>query len=483
MALRQMRLRRQLDELRGQMNTESEKRTALEQRRAAIEQREAELEEATREVTEETPQEDRDMLEEQAQQWEADEAALTQEEDANREATEGLQRQIDSLQAELDALNARSEEAARRSRENSGQNNTNEKREEDKNMNTRKFFGMTMEQRDAFFARADIKDLIERVREMKGQKRAVSGAELAIPTVALDLIRENIAAYSKLLKHVNLRSVPGKARQIVMGAVPEAVWTEACAKLNELNLSFGGVEVDGYKVGGYMYACNALLEDVSDPISLMTEIINALGQAIGIAVDKAILYGTGRKMPMGIMTRLAQTVDPENGSTIPWKNVSESNVVAITGKTDAQLFKALIEAIGAAKSEYSRGAMFFAMNERTRTKLVANSLSINAAGAITAGQMGTMPVIGGAIETLSFMPDDVIIGGYGDMYLMAERAGMTIAPPSEEYRYVEDLTYFKGSARYDGLPVIAEAFVAIGIGGAKPEADAVTFAQDKANAA
>ena len=252
-----------------------------------------------------------------------------------------------------------------------------------------------------------------------------------------------------------------------------------CAKLNELALSFSGVEVDGYKVGGYIPVCNALLED-SD-IDLATEIISVLGKAIGLALDKAILYGTGVKMPMGIVTRLTQSVDPNNQkSSIQWTNLSASNVLSITGKTDAALFKEIVLASGAAKGKYSTGGKFWVMNENTQTKLIANSLSINAAGAITAGQMNTMPVIGGAIETLSFIPDDVIIGGYGDLYLLAERAGAALAQ-SEHVRFVEDQTVFKGTARYDGIPVIAEGFVAIGIGGTKPTAGAVTFDEDTAN--
>ena len=115
------------------------------------------------------------------------------------------------------------------------------------------------------------------------------------------------------------------------------------------------------------------------------------------------------------------------------------------------------------------------MNEKTRTKLLSNSVSINAAGAIVAGVNGEMPVIGGALEVLNFMPDDVIVGGYGDLYLLVERAGAAIGQ-SEHARFIEDQTVFKGTARYDGLPVIAEGFVAIGINGNTPNASGVTFA-------
>ena len=469
--LKQIVLRKKIETLRAQMNGAEETRAELEKRRAALVLREEELEKAVAEVTEETPAEDQAALDEETAKWEAEDEALAKEESEHAETTRKLQEQIDDLTRELDELNERSQKAA--------QNTVRNERKVEETMNTRKFFGMTIEQRDAFFKREDVKSFLQRVRELGGQQRSVTGAEMLIPTVVLDLIRENVESFSKLYKHVNVRRVPGKARQTVMGTIPEAVWTEMCGKLNELNLTFSGVEVDGYKVGGYIAVCNALLED-SD-IALATEIISVLGQSIGIALDKAIIYGTGVKMPTGILTRLVQTEDPGNEkSTLPWANLSASNVIAVSGKTDAALFKAIVEASGAAKGKYSNGTKFWAMNEATYTKLVANSLSINAAGAVTAGQMGTMPVIGGAIEVLSFMPDDVIVGGYGDLYLLAERAGAAVAQ-SEHVRFTDDQTVFRGTARYDGLPVIAEGFIAIGIGGTKPTAAGIAFAEDRAN--
>jgi hypothetical protein len=90
--------------------------------------------------------------------------------------------------------------------------------------------------------------------------------------------------------------------------------------------------------------------------------------------------------------------------------------------------------------------------------------------------------VGNRFNFNSTMPDGDIVGGYGDLYLLAERAGMYIGQ-SEHVRYIEDQTVFKATARYDGEPVIPAAFVAIGISGTKPSSTAVTFAEDKANAA
>lgn len=406
--------------------------------------------------------------------------SFEQERSQNTTAIEQLRTDI----AEMENQIREAEEAARQAR--SGQGEHHEERKDDHTMNnaeTRtRFFGMTAQQRDAFMARDDVKEFLQRVRELSHEKRSVTGAELLIPTVMLDLLRQNIGEYSKLISKVNLRSVPGKARQTVAGAIPEAVWTEMCAKLNELAVSFTAVEVDGYKVGGFIAICNAVLED-SD-IALAQEIITSLGASIGYALDKAILYGTGTKMPMGIVTRLAQSVQPETypATARAWADLHTSNIQTITtaNSTGVKLFQSVLKAFGAAKGKYSRGVKFWAMNEATYNTLMAESMSINATGAVVAGMNATMPVVGGDVVLLDFIPDNNIIAGYGDLYLLAERAGTALAQ-SEHALFTEDQTVFKGTARYDGLPVIAEAFVAIGINAVAPTTS-MSFATDSANA-
>lgn len=119
------------------------------------------------------------------------------------------------------------------------------------------------------------------------------------------------------------------------------------------------------------------------------------------------------------------------------------------------------------------------MNEATYTKLMAATVSVDANGRIVTGIADVMPVIGGAIEVLDFVPDNAIIGGYFDLYLLAERAGTKFAT-SEHVRFLQDQTVFKGTARYDGQPAIAEGFVAMAIGTTKPNAT-MSFAADTAN--
>ena len=110
------------------------------------------------------------------------------------------------------------------------------------------------------------------------------------------------------------------------------------------------------------------------------------------------------------------------------------------------------------------------------------STNINAGGAIVSMLEGTMPVVGGDLVVFGdeIMPDNTIIGGYGDLYLLAERAGTSIGY-SDLPLFIQDQTVVKGTARYDGTPVIPEGFVVIGLGAAP--ATSVEFAPDMANPA
>lgn len=464
MALKALLLRKQLDD----------KKKALESLRAKDQEfqtREAELETA---IGEAESEEDKAAVEGLVNEFE-------QDKQAHEENKTKLAGEVEQLEQDLAAEEAKQTPPANPTPapDNAPASGGERKDENIMSMNRRGFFGLNIQQRDAFLAREDVKDFLQRVRTLGKEKRAVTGAELTIPTVVLDLIRENISKYSKLIGYVRLRSVPGKARQNIMGAIPEAVWTEACATLNELDLAFSQVEVDGYKVGGFIAICNATLED-SD-LNLASEIMEALGQSIGYALDKATVYGTGTKMPLGFVTRLAQTAKPSSWNTNgpAWKDLHTSNIITITGKTGVELYKEMIRASGKVKSTYARESKVWIMNETTKANLTAEGLSINAAGAIVSGLNNTMPVVGGDIVTLDFMADGDIAFGYLDLYLLAERAEAQIAQ-SEHVRFIEDQTVFKGTARYDGMPVFGEAFGIMNIDGKAPTTS-VTFPPDKAN--
>lgn len=348
--------------------------------------------------------------------------------------------------------------------------------------NKRAFDVLPMEMRSFILAQDETKNFLAQLRSMKGQQRGVTGAELTIPTVVLDLISENMYRYSKLLNRVRVRNVSGPSRQTIAGVVPEAVWTEMCAAINELTFAFNQVTLDGYKVAGFVPVCNSILED--NDVNLAGWIVEMLSESIGLAVDKAILYGKGAasKMPLGIVTRLAQQSKPGDypANAPEWVDLHTTNIQQIAAnKTGAEFWAELQLAAGNTFTRYSRGNQFWAMNSKTYALLKSKAITFTASGDVVANVYGVLPIVTGDIDVLEFMPDGDIVGGYGDLYLFAQRSGMTVES-SREVQFIQDNTVFKGKQRADGMPVIPGAFVAININGSAVTT-AMDFAADTAN--
>lgn len=456
--------------LRSKLKTRQAELKKFLQIRADLEQQAREVEAAFNELNENSTDDERKAVEDRIDEIDTQQGENEQNITSAQNDINDLNQQIGDLESKPDPVQAPAPSVNER--------NGNKK------MMTRKFFNLNAEERDRFFKNENVKDFLQRVRTMgkaaASESRSVSGADLLIPTEVLDIIRENILDYSKLLKHVKLRPLKGKARQTIVGEVPEAVWTEMCAAINELDFGFNSIEVDGYKISGYIPICRATLDDAD--VDLATEIIEGLLTAIGIGVDKAILYGRGTKMPLGIVTRLAQTDQPSDypNTARPWKDLQDHLVTIDSSKTGIEFFKAFMAAAGLAKGNYARGQKVWAMNETTYTQIKIQALNFSAAGHIVSFVDGEMPVIGGTVEVLSdkVIPDGNVAGGYGKLYLMTEREGSTVQRSDERF-FIEDQVVFKGTARYDGQPIIPEAFVAIGIGSAP--VTSTTFAGDTAN--
>ena len=119
------------------------------------------------------------------------------------------------------------------------------------------------------------------------------------------------------------------------------------------------------------------------------------------------------------------------------------------------------------------------MNSKTLSLLKSKVITFTASGDIAANIFGTLPIINGDIDVLEFIPDGDIIGGYGDLYIWAQRSGIAIES-STDAMFIQDNTLFRGKERADGMPIIPGAFVAINING-QAVTTAMTFAADKAN--
>lgn len=467
--------------LKRSIDAKREELAALEREDQSFQTREAELETAINEV-------EPGNAEQEAAVNEAI-AAFDADKSAHDAAKESLRGDIEALESELEELERNApkppvaEEVKAVTTEKRGVTAMQTINIRSLPMGQRAFDALPVDRRDAILAAPEVKDFLGQLRSMKGQSRNITGAELTIPIFFLDLIAENMFRYSKLLNRVRVRNVSGEARQTIAGTVPEAVWTEMCGAINELTFAFNQITVDGYKVAGFVPVCNSLLED--NDVNLSSWIVEMLSESIGLAMDKAILYGKGStsNMPLGIVTRLAQTSQPAGypANAPAWVDLHTSNVLQIGGDgvTGAEFWAELMQATGNTYTRYSRGNQFWAMNSKTYALLKSKLITFTATGDIVANLFGVLPIINGDIDVLEFMPDGDIVGGYGDLYLLSQRSGMTIES-STEVQFIQDNTVFKAKQRADGQPIIPGAFVAININN-QAVTTVMDFAADTAN--
>lgn len=454
MAIRTILLRKKISDKRKEIETLTAKRDGFDQRRAELETREAEIVNA---ISEAETEDEQKAVEEAADQFDQDKQSFENEVSETETTIGNLETEVAEMERELaDVENQQrtvpppptGDQEPKTTKKKSGGKRTMFK--------TRSIRQMSIVEREELIARDDTKAFITEVRNMVSEKRGLSGGEYTIPRTIVDLIRQDIIEYSKLYKHCRVLSLSGDGRVIVMGKSAEAFWEECCDPIYELEKAISKVDIDCFKVAGYVPLCNALIED-SD-IDLLDEIVVSILQGIGLALDKAIVYGTGVKMPTGVVT----AIDADDEI-----KVTNEITVSSADSVGVKLFQALVRATGVIANDYARGEKTWVMNEATYVTIKAEGLSVNAAGAIVTGIDGVMPVAGGDIEVLNFIPANNIVVGYFDLYVLGERKVMTV-DTSEHVRFLQDQTIVRGRARYDGKPAIVAAFAVIGINNTSP---------------
>lgn len=448
--LRALMLRKKINDAKKEIEALRAKDSDFETRAADIQKR---TDDTAQAIEEAQTEEEKQVVEENIAAIEADKAALDSEKAENDQKIADLEGEVSEMEKELEDV----EDQQRASQKVLTQEPENTVTQTPKNgvertrtmFKTRSIRQMNIAERTELVAREDVQKTLAEVRTLIKEKRTVTGAGLTIGETILGLIRENVIDYSKLYGRVNTAVTNKDGRVIVQGIVSEAIWTECCAALNELDLEFGQVELDCYKVAGYLVLCNANIED-SD-IDLLDAVVVGLSQSIGKAIDKAILYGTGTKMPTGVVTAIASTA---------------SQLVTISSSDhDKTFFQDIIKAAAKADSKYSRGEKLWVMSDATYATVMSEAVAIDGSGAYVAMVNGRMPAIGGDIIVVNDVPDNTIVMGYFDLYALLEKKGITI-DTSEHVKFLDDQTVVRGRARMDGKPAVAKAFVAIGIGGA-----------------
>lgn len=437
MALKQIMLRKKIEQRKSALAELLEQETAFQTRSQ-------ELEEA---INEAATDEEISALEEEINQLDGDKDELDQKKNT-------LEQEIAGLEGELEELNSK----APSNTPPAGQG-------EERSKKTQSQGGETRMRENKFETRAQMLDRLNQpeVREFYAtvakaiqDKRALAGADIIIPEQVINMIQQRLGDYSTLYREVTVETLNGTARVIMDGAIPEAIWTEMCDPVQELATGFSQTELDGWKVGGFIPVCNAILEDAM--INLANFLETRLSMAIAKALDKAILIGTGAtgKQPLGIIPAL---------TSVPDRNVtSDGKLPDIVGK---------MSLIDDGEDGVPVGEVIAVMKRSTYYSKIAPQTFLPTSDGRLVIQTAQSPRLpdGTRVVFSQYAPDNTIVMGDFKKYLLGERRGVQLSV-STDVRFIEDQTVFKGTARYDGKPIYPDYFVVITIQATEPPAGA-----------
>jgi len=378
---------------------------------------------------------DEAKTEEDIKTVEAEITEIEKEQDGIEVEKKTIEAEITELETELDDVKERSAKASATSKQQS------RSKGESESMNRLQVRELL--KTGEYFKRSDVQEFYQQFKNL----RAVTGGELAIPEVIVSRIMDILGDYSTLYPIVDRIQVKGTARILIDTDTTPASWVEQNASLPIGDVgTLAYLDFDGFKVGKVTFVDNYLLQD--SVINLDEYVSKKIARAIGLALDIAILNGTGAagKQPTGIIPSIpvGNQVSVPDDSTIA-EYVKPIGLID-TGEDNVGEIRAVMK-----RSTYY--AYFLEM-----------SINVNAAGE-TIGRLPnltTPDILGIPVTFNNSMAADQVLYGEFDKYTLVERENIAI-DNSEHVRFVEDQMAFRGKGRFDGKPTQPEAFVLITI--------------------
>jgi HK97 family phage major capsid protein len=294
-----------------------------------------------------------------------------------------------------------------------------------------------------YYKRSDVVEFYDKFKNL----RAVTGGELTIPEVVVNRIMEILGDYSTLYPLVDKIRIKGTARIIVDTDTTPATWVEQNAALPVGDVgTLATIDFDGFKVGKITFVDNYLLQD--SVINLDTYIAQKIARAIALALDIAILNGTGAagKQPTGIIPSI-----PVGNQVSVASNAALVEFVKPIGLIDTGL-----DSVGEIIAVMKRSTYY--------NHFLEFSINVDGAGNV----VGRLPnltrpdILGIRVVFNNSMAEDEVLYGDFQMYTLVERENIAV-DSSDQVRFVEDQMAFRGKGRFDGKPTKADAFALVTI--------------------
>ncbi|PHG70353.1 phage major capsid protein [Bacillus toyonensis] len=139
-----------------------------------------------------------------------------------------------------------------------------------------------------------------------------AGTEALVPPTVIERVFEDLVGSHELLSKINFVNVGALTEWILKkGDIQTAFWGKLCQAHKELlDEGFETINITQYKLSAFMPVCKAMLD--LGPTWLDRYVRTVLVESLKIALEVAIVRGTGKDQPIGMMKDLGNVVGGEN---------------------------------------------------------------------------------------------------------------------------------------------------------------------------
>ena len=307
-------------------------------------------------------------------------------------------------------------------------------KKEERKMEEEKNILETAEYRSAFLKKLQGKKLNE--KEERAMTTAVSSVGAAIPTSTLNRIEEMLRQTSALYNQIDVLNIPGYISIPVEDTVNDAAWIAEGANSTDVEDKLASVNFAAYKL---IRTISITAEVSKMTISAFENwIVKKITERMAMAIENAILNGTGNGQPKGLVKETSKTLQSAEKGKITYEDLC--NMMANL------------------KAGYKKGSAFV-VNTQTLWKDIA-TIRVGDSLVFVPDPTGEFAgrIFGKPVIEDEFIEEGKILYGLFSKYTMNWNENVNVtSDDSAEFRSGNRV--YRGMALVDGKTVNKEAFV------------------------
>ncbi|MGH1046530.1 MULTISPECIES: phage major capsid protein [Bacillus] len=284
--------------------------------------------------------------------------------------------------------------------------------------------------------------------------KGFAGTETLVPATVFERVFEYLRVNHALLNHIQFVNTTGVTQWVVKkGYVQSAWWGKLCEEIKELlDDGFEVITTNLYKLSAYVPICNAMLD--LGPIWLDRYVREILAESMAIALEEAIVKGTGKDQPIGMMKDLKAAVTAGV--------YSDKTAIPLTDLTPTSLGKEVMAPLTNGGRRAVSNALMIVNPLDYWEKIFPATTFLTQNGAYVSG---VLPIPATVVQSLA-VPKGKMVAGIASDYFMGIGSTQKMES-SKEYRFLEDETVYLSKQYANGRPKDNDSFLLFDISALK----------------